>query len=177
MTGLCLSFWVFGSGQSRLRPYLHWQSLLSFHWRRHLLTRASRSVHPCAQPDSIAEFLGHRARSAPLCTARILLGPFYVPPASHCLCAASWYLALPFIQPAAPTARWHILLEFLLVNILALTSSQTSTPTAEAEGVSELKKKSFTDRYKRRDRLNIDELVQYFQLVPEDFDTCDPIEW
>jgi hypothetical protein len=60
---------------------------------------------------------------------------------------------------------------------LANSSSPTSTPTAEAEGVSELKKKSFTDRYKGRDQVNIDELVQYFQLVPEDFDTCDPIEW
>lgn len=38
-------------------------------------------------------------------------------------------------------------------------------------------KKSFTDRYKRRERVSIDELAEYFKLVPEDFDACDPIEW
>lgn len=36
---------------------------------------------------------------------------------------------------------------------------------------------TFTSRYSRRERVDVDELVEYFKLVPEDWEKCDPIEW
>ena len=38
-------------------------------------------------------------------------------------------------------------------------------------------KKSFTARYRRKEKLSINELEEYFKLNTEDFETCDPIHW
>ena len=35
----------------------------------------------------------------------------------------------------------------------------------------------FVSRYGRRDRQAINELDEYFKVVPADFDSCNPIEW
>ena len=38
-------------------------------------------------------------------------------------------------------------------------------------------KKSFTARYRRKDKPAVNELEEYFKLPLEDFDACDPIRW
>jgi len=40
-----------------------------------------------------------------------------------------------------------------------------------------LPQKSFTARYRRKDRSSVNELEEYFKLPAEDFDTCNPIHW
>jgi len=37
--------------------------------------------------------------------------------------------------------------------------------------------KSFTARYRRKEKSYVNELEEYFKLPPEDFDTCNPIHW
>lgn len=37
--------------------------------------------------------------------------------------------------------------------------------------------KSFTDRYRRKEKASINELEEYFKLPMEDFEACDPIRW
>jgi hypothetical protein len=37
--------------------------------------------------------------------------------------------------------------------------------------------KSFTARYRRKEKLSINELEEYFKLPAEDFDACNPIHW
>ena len=38
-------------------------------------------------------------------------------------------------------------------------------------------KKCFTARYRRRENVTVNELEEYFKLLPEDFEKCDPIKW
>jgi hypothetical protein len=38
-------------------------------------------------------------------------------------------------------------------------------------------KKSFTARYRQKDKPAVNELEEYFKLPLEDFDACDPIRW
>jgi hypothetical protein len=38
-------------------------------------------------------------------------------------------------------------------------------------------RKSFTARYRRKEKHNTNELEEYFKLPAEDFDTCNPIQW
>lgn len=59
---------------------------------------------------------------------------------------------------------------------------QTSVPSREGSSASILSTNStakydFTSRYKQRERPPIDELQEFWKLEPEDFDTCDPIDW
>jgi hypothetical protein len=42
---------------------------------------------------------------------------------------------------------------------------------ADTSALSLTQKKSFTERYKRRERATVDEMAEYFKLAPEDFDT------
>jgi hAT family C-terminal dimerisation region len=37
--------------------------------------------------------------------------------------------------------------------------------------------KSFTARYRRKEKTYINELEEYFKLPAEDFDSCNPIRW
>jgi len=37
--------------------------------------------------------------------------------------------------------------------------------------------KSFTARYRRKEKYSTNELEEYFKLPAEDFDTCNPIQW
>jgi hypothetical protein len=37
--------------------------------------------------------------------------------------------------------------------------------------------KNFTARFKRKTKVVVDELEEYFKLEPEDFDLCNPIQW
>jgi hypothetical protein len=37
--------------------------------------------------------------------------------------------------------------------------------------------KSFTARYRRKEKYFTNELEEYFKLPAEDFDTCNPIQW
>jgi hypothetical protein len=37
--------------------------------------------------------------------------------------------------------------------------------------------KSFTARYRRKEKASINELEEYFKLPTEDFDACNPIHW
>jgi len=37
--------------------------------------------------------------------------------------------------------------------------------------------KCFTARYRRRENVTVNELEEYFKLLPEDFEKCDPIKW
>ena len=54
---------------------------------------------------------------------------------------------------------------------LASSSSVTSLPAVGSP------QKSFTARYRRKDKSSINELEEYFKLPAEDFDTCNPIHW
>ena len=51
------------------------------------------------------------------------------------------------------------------------SSSQSIPSTLESS------KKSFTARYRRKDKPAVNELEEYFKLPLEDFDACDPIRW
>ena len=37
--------------------------------------------------------------------------------------------------------------------------------------------KSFTARYRQKEKYSTNELEEYFKLPAEDFDTCNPIQW
>jgi hypothetical protein len=49
--------------------------------------------------------------------------------------------------------------------------SVQSTPTVGSP------KKSFTARYRRKEKMYVNELEEYFKLPAEDFDACNPIHW
>ena len=49
-----------------------------------------------------------------------------------------------------------------------------STTTALTSG---LPQKCFTAHYRRRENVTVNELEEYFKLLPEDFENCDPIKW
>jgi len=38
-------------------------------------------------------------------------------------------------------------------------------------------KVNFTARYQKKDRLEVDELEEYYKLPREDFDSCNPLQW
>lgn len=62
-------------------------------------------------------------------------------------------------------------------NIILVPSSSPSMsvqPTPLAAGSPQ---KSFTARYRRKEKTSINELEEYFKLPAEDFDACNPIHW
>jgi hypothetical protein len=58
-----------------------------------------------------------------------------------------------------------------------MPSSPPSTPTPALLPTDSSPKKSFTARYRRKEKYSTNELEEYFKLPAEDFDTCNPIQW
>ena len=52
------------------------------------------------------------------------------------------------------------------------SESSTTPPTTHSTP-----KKSFTARYRRKEKPAVNELDEYFKLLSEDFEMCDPIQW
>jgi hypothetical protein len=61
----------------------------------------------------------------------------------------------------------------------SLQSSQSTSSISSRIGSSHgsPEKVNFTARYKKMDRVVVDELEEYFKLPREDFDSCKPLQW
>jgi hypothetical protein len=59
-------------------------------------------------------------------------------------------------------------------NTSVLVPTPTSVQSAPTVGSPQ---KSFTSRYRRKEKSSINELEEYFRLPAEDFDVCNPIQW
>jgi hypothetical protein len=59
--------------------------------------------------------------------------------------------------------------------LLSLTPPPPSTPVQVP--IDGSPQKSFTARYRRKEKYSTNELEEYFKLPAEDFDNCDPIRW
>ena len=58
------------------------------------------------------------------------------------------------------------------------TSVLVPTPTSvQSKPTVGSPQKSFTSRYRRKEKSSINELEEYFRLPAEDFDACNPIQW
>jgi hypothetical protein len=55
-------------------------------------------------------------------------------------------------------------------------STQPSTPI-QALPTDGSPQKSFTARYRRKEKYSTNELEEYFKLPAEDFESCNPIQW
>ena len=55
--------------------------------------------------------------------------------------------------------------------------SVTGSTSSVGPDVGSPKKVNFTARYQKKDRLEVDELEEYYKLPREDFDSCDPLQW
>jgi hypothetical protein len=55
-------------------------------------------------------------------------------------------------------------------------STPPSTPV-QAPPADGSPQKSFTARYRRKEKYSTNELEEYFKLPAEDFETCNPIQW
>jgi len=55
--------------------------------------------------------------------------------------------------------------------------AQVPSPSQSTLSALGSSKKSFTARYRRKDKPAVNELEEYFKLPPEDFDACNPIRW
>jgi hAT family C-terminal dimerisation region len=62
-------------------------------------------------------------------------------------------------------------------NTIPAPSSSPSTHVQPAPMVAGSPQKSFTARYRRKEKTSINELEEYFKLPTEDFDACNPIHW
>jgi hypothetical protein len=51
------------------------------------------------------------------------------------------------------------------------------TPDESVPAATGSPQKSFTARYRRKEKASINELEEYFKHPMEDFDSCDPIHW
>jgi hypothetical protein len=61
-----------------------------------------------------------------------------------------------------------------------MPTTPTSTapqPSATQQSSHSPQKVNFTARYKQRSRMDIDELEEFWKLLPEDFEKCNPIQW
>ena len=56
-------------------------------------------------------------------------------------------------------------------------SSSPSTHAQSAPMAAGSPQKSFTARYRRKEKTSVNELEEYFKLPTEDFDACNPIHW
>ena len=64
----------------------------------------------------------------------------------------------------------------------AAISTQTTPPSVPPPSVQTpptvgSPQKSFTARYRRKEKVSINELEEFFKLPAEDFDVCNPIHW
>jgi hypothetical protein len=57
------------------------------------------------------------------------------------------------------------------------TPSSVATPSVQTRPVLGSPQKSFTARYRQKEKTTINELEEYFKIPAEDFDTCNPIQW
>ena len=57
-----------------------------------------------------------------------------------------------------------------------ITELATTTPRTSAAPLL-LPQKNFTSRFHRKAKAVMNELDEYFKLLPEDFETCNPIHW
>jgi hypothetical protein len=51
------------------------------------------------------------------------------------------------------------------------------SPSVQLLPIAGSPQKSFTARYRRKEKTSINELEEYFKLPAEDFDACNPIHW
>ena len=57
------------------------------------------------------------------------------------------------------------------------TPPSITSPSAQTSPIMGSPQKSFTARYRRKEKASINELEEYFKLPAEDFDACNPIQW
>jgi len=84
-----------------------------------------------------------------------------------------------------PTLSKHLehskanLFNYFDENYATLSPMLSSPPPAPVQvlPVSGSPQKSFTARYRRKEKYSTNELEEYFKLPAEDFDTCNPIQW
>jgi hypothetical protein len=74
------------------------------------------------------------------------------------------------------------LLDYFNENYANTVSSRTppslpGPPVRSAPTIVGSPQKSFTARYRRKEKTSINELEEYFKLLAEDFDACNPIQW
>jgi hypothetical protein len=62
-------------------------------------------------------------------------------------------------------------------NIIPAPLSSPSISIQSAPIAAGSPQKSFTARYRRKEKPSVNELEEYFKLPAEDFDTCNPIHW
>ena len=62
-------------------------------------------------------------------------------------------------------------------NIILVPSSSPSTSIQSPPTTAGSPQKSFTARYRRKEKTSVNELEEYFKLPAEDFDACNPIHW
>jgi hypothetical protein len=57
------------------------------------------------------------------------------------------------------------------------TPPSTASPSAQTSPIMGSPQKSFTARYRRKEKASINKLEEYFKLPAEDFNACNPIQW
>ena len=57
------------------------------------------------------------------------------------------------------------------------SSVNSPSPSVQTEPIVGSPQKSFTARYRRKEKPSVNELEEYFKLPAEDFDACNPIHW
>jgi hypothetical protein len=62
-------------------------------------------------------------------------------------------------------------------NTIPVPSSSLSPPIQSSPMMAGSPQKSFTARYRRKEKNSINELEEYFKLPAEDFDACNLIHW
>ena len=67
--------------------------------------------------------------------------------------------------------------QFYLDNYAKAPSPLPTTQPIVTETFGSPQKVNFTARYKKRPSTVKDELEEFYKLLQEDFDTCDPIQW
>ena len=72
------------------------------------------------------------------------------------------------------------LFDYFNANYANTIPAPSSAPSASVQLVPivvGLLQKSFTARYRRKEKASINELEEYFKLPAKDFDACNPIHW
>jgi hypothetical protein len=62
-------------------------------------------------------------------------------------------------------------------NTIPVPSSMPPASVRSAPVTAGSPQKSFTARYRRKEKTSVNELEEYFKLPPEDFNACNPIHW